>query len=121
MLLESRYVPIEWQTIMTEQAKSERVGVSLVAQITGMSFRTIQQRAAWGLIPSAAKLGGNWSFDEAAIRLWVGQQELVTAKKKIFFLGQRWFVIRARDNAAHVRLWLITDMNRHSDYVRFRG
>ncbi len=78
-------MPIECQTIMTQQAKSERVGVSQVAQITGMSFRTIQQRAAWGLIPSAAKLGGNWSFDEAAIRLWVQQQEQVTAKKKIFF------------------------------------
>ena len=72
---------------MTEQAISERVGVSQVAQITGMGVRTIQQRAAWGLIPSAAKLGGNWSFDEAAIRLWVGQQELVTAKKKILFFG----------------------------------
>lgn len=60
-------------------ALPDRMGVAEVSQATGMTPRTVQHRAAAGLIPSAAKLGGTWSFDRATIRRWVRRSEGETA------------------------------------------
>ncbi len=83
---------------MTTQAKPERIGVRAVAMITGMSVRVLQERAARGLVPSAAKLGGTWSFNENTIRRWIRNQERETAK------SQRIYIASARRGTAGSRL-----------------
>lgn len=55
---------------------AERIGVTECMKITGFSRRTVQEKAALRIIPSAAKLaGGDWSFDEQQVRRWVRQKE----------------------------------------------
>jgi hypothetical protein len=39
-----------------------------------LEFRTVQALAARGDIPGAAKLGGSWTFDEAALRNWIEER-----------------------------------------------
>jgi predicted DNA-binding transcriptional regulator AlpA len=53
----------------------ERVRADDVASITGLKLRTVQSMADRGLIPSAAKLGAVWTFDERAVRQWVKLKE----------------------------------------------
>ncbi len=54
---------------------AERVRAARIAEITGLSLRGIQAMAAKGIIPSAAKIGSIWTFDEASVRLWVQEKE----------------------------------------------
>lgn len=55
---------------------AERVPICQAVLITGKRRRTIQALAAAGKIPGAAKLGGQWSFDERRLRGWVSEQEM---------------------------------------------
>lgn len=54
---------------------SERIGIAYIAHRTGASKRLIQDKAAHGDIPTAAKFfGGKWSFDREAIDDWIAQK-----------------------------------------------
>ncbi len=53
----------------------ERVRARKVVEITSLSLRQVQEMSAKGLIPSAAKLGSVWTFNERTIRRWVGHRE----------------------------------------------
>lgn len=53
----------------------ERIRPAAVARITGLSLRQVQAMAAAGLLPSAAKLGSVWTFDERRIRAWLVERE----------------------------------------------
>jgi len=46
-----------------------------VSRITSLSLRQIQNMAASGRIPGAAKLGGVWIFDPHQIDVWIKAQE----------------------------------------------
>jgi len=53
---------------------SERVKAPRVAEITGLSLRSVQKLAP--RIPSAARFGKIWTFREDAVRQWVlGKEE----------------------------------------------
>lgn len=52
----------------------ERVRPTDAVAITGLSLRTVQALALRGEIPGAAKLGGSWTFDEAALRNWIKER-----------------------------------------------
>lgn len=52
----------------------ERVRVDDAAAILGISGRSVQALAARGEIPGAAKIGGLWTFDESALRLWIREK-----------------------------------------------
>lgn len=53
----------------------ERVPVSKVAAILGVSPRVVQRMAAKNEIPSAAKIGGRLTFNERRVRAWVKERE----------------------------------------------
>lgn len=54
---------------------AERIGIAYITHRTGVSKRLIQDKAARGDIPTAAKIfGGKWSFDRKAIDDWVAQK-----------------------------------------------
>ena len=59
----------------------ERIKAKRVAEITGLSVRQIQNMGARGLLPTAAKMGAAWTFNERAIRQWVADQEDETRRK----------------------------------------
>ena len=63
---------------MTAQAQqaAERVLVAQACRITGLSRRNVQDMAARGDIPGAAKLGGRWTFDAATLRRWIKSREV---------------------------------------------
>lgn len=56
--------------------KRERIFAEQVAAIIGVPVRTAQAMAARGELPSAAKIGRRWSFNEQAIRGWLEQKEI---------------------------------------------
>ena len=56
--------------------KPERIRCENVAAIIGAPLRTVQVMAARGELPSAAKIGRRWSFNEDAIRAWLKQKEM---------------------------------------------
>lgn len=58
-----------------ELARAERVGVAEAMLATGLRKRTVQNLAARGLIPGAAKLGGLWTFDRVKLRRWIAAKE----------------------------------------------
>ncbi|MFF9551074.1 helix-turn-helix domain-containing protein [Methylobacterium fujisawaense] len=53
----------------------ERVHIGEAAAILGVSIRTVQRLATRRELPSAAKVGRLWTFNEAAIRAWLVEQE----------------------------------------------
>ena len=55
--------------------RRERIRARKVVEITSLSLRQVQEMSARGLIPSAAKLGSVWTYNEAAIRKWVREAE----------------------------------------------
>lgn len=55
--------------------RPERVKSDVVASITGYSIRQVQELAGAGKIPSAAKLGAEWTFDPVRVRKWVRLKE----------------------------------------------
>ncbi|EHL97188.1 hypothetical protein HMPREF9946_04396 [Acetobacteraceae bacterium AT-5844] len=52
-----------------------RVRANWVAIETTLSVRKVQERAAAGQIPGAAKLGGVWTFDPIKVREWIAAEE----------------------------------------------
>lgn len=53
----------------------ERVTIGEAAAILGVSIRTVQRLATDRQLPTAAKIGRLWTFNEAAIRAWLVEQE----------------------------------------------
>lgn len=51
--------------------KMERIRAAAAAGILGVEVRTVQALAARGDLPGAAKIGGLWTFSEAALRTWI--------------------------------------------------
>lgn len=49
----------------------ERIRAHRAATILGSTPRTVQALAARGELPGAAKIGGLWTFDEAALRTYI--------------------------------------------------
>lgn len=54
--------------------RPERIRVAAAAAILGVEPRTVQALAARGDLPGAAKIGGLWTFDEAALRAWIKER-----------------------------------------------
>jgi predicted DNA-binding transcriptional regulator AlpA len=52
-----------------------RVRASAIALMTGLSVRKVQELAAAGKLPGAAKLGGVWTFDPQKVRAWIEERE----------------------------------------------
>lgn len=57
---------------MTE---TERVSIAGAVRILGVSARTVQRLANNRELPSAAKIGRLWTFNEQALRTWLVEQE----------------------------------------------
>ena len=57
---------------------AERVPIAQAAAILGPPVRTMQDIAARGEIPGAAKIGGRWTFDIEKLRRLVRQRERET-------------------------------------------
>lgn len=55
--------------------KSERGGVAEAAAILGLPVRTVQDMAARGELPGAAKFGRRWTFDPEKLRRFVRDKE----------------------------------------------
>lgn len=53
----------------------ERVRAADVRRMTSLSLRQIQDMAAKGDIPGAAKLGGVWTFDPLRVRAWIREEQ----------------------------------------------
>jgi len=51
--------------------KSERIKSTKVASILGVTAQTVREMAARGELPSAAKVGRHWTFNEKSIRKWL--------------------------------------------------
>ena len=56
--------------------RRERVKMAQAVAITGKSDRALQAMALAGKVPGAAKIGGEWTFDEATLRAWVKELEV---------------------------------------------
>jgi hypothetical protein len=57
-------------------AAVERGSAAHIARLTGFSIRKVQQYAAQGKIPTAARLAGScWTFNLAAVRVWIKKGE----------------------------------------------
>ncbi|MGU3496128.1 helix-turn-helix domain-containing protein [Xanthobacteraceae bacterium A53D] len=54
--------------------RPERIRSHSAASILGVETRTVQALAARGEVPGAAKIGGLWTFDEAALRNWIKER-----------------------------------------------
>ena len=57
----------------TKLMQLERVTIHDAVRITGICVRTLQNLAAQGLIPGAAKPVGRWTFDITLLRKWAQQ------------------------------------------------
>ena len=60
----------------------ERVRVADVVRITSLPARTVQDMAASGNLPGAAKMGKVWTFDPIAVRAWVRQKEAEACRER---------------------------------------
>src|SRR5262245_49951872 len=52
---------------------AERIKMDKAMSITGKAARALQGMAQRGKIPGAKKIGGEWTFNEAALRAWVDE------------------------------------------------
>lgn len=59
----------------SQKREPERITSEDVQAITGLTLRTVQNLADRRIIPSAAKLGGRWMFDEQSVRRWIRLKE----------------------------------------------
>lgn len=59
----------------------ERVRTAEAARITGLSRRTLQEKAAAGLIPGARKVFGRWTYD-ATILMKLGHEPCRKSSRK---------------------------------------
>lgn len=61
-----------------------RIPVAQVADMIGLTVRAVQQMAARGDIPSAAKFGRRYTFDALTIRRWIKQREAELCPTKTY-------------------------------------
>jgi hypothetical protein len=61
--------------VANDNHKSERIHIEDVAAILGIPARSVQAMASRGKIPSAAKLGRRWTFNECAVRSLLKEEE----------------------------------------------
>jgi excisionase family DNA binding protein len=59
----------------------ERITAFEAALILGVPLRTVQALAAHGQLPTAARIGRRWTFNEAALRTFIRNRELETEEK----------------------------------------
>jgi Helix-turn-helix domain len=60
---------------------SERIQSNQAMAILGVPLRSVQNLAAGGVLPSAAKYVSGWTFDEKALRRYVAEREQATRDK----------------------------------------
>src|SRR4051794_14043107 len=65
-----------------DNLKPERIYAAQVSAIIGAPLRTVQTMAARGDLPSAAKIGRRWSFNEDAVRSWLKREEIKCQNEK---------------------------------------
>jgi excisionase family DNA binding protein len=53
----------------------ERIRAERASLILGVSLRTVQEMAARGELPGAAKIGKLWTFNEAEIRTYIRERQ----------------------------------------------
>src|SRR5690606_19537578 len=56
------------------ELKAERIRLRKAAEILGGNERTVQALALRGDLPGAVKIGGLWTFDEAALRNYIKER-----------------------------------------------
>jgi excisionase family DNA binding protein len=69
-------------TVGSPMMSSERIFIEDVAKILGIPARSVQAMAAAGKIPSAAKLGRRWTFNERAVRTFLRNEEIRCQNEK---------------------------------------
>ena len=66
----------------------ERCKIREAEQITGLDKRTLQEKAAAGLIPGAEKPFGRWTFDVAALRRLKGRRPCAVSTRGTGYSGR---------------------------------
>jgi hypothetical protein len=61
-------------------AEAARILIDALALETGKGRRALQSMAARGLIPGAAKIGREWTFDRIKVRRWIRDLEGVACR-----------------------------------------
>ena len=61
---------------MTGRPSPERIRTAHAAAILGVQIRTVQALALRGELPDAARIGGIWTFGEAALRNWIKERTI---------------------------------------------
>jgi excisionase family DNA binding protein len=61
--------------------RPERIKTAEAAPILGLSVRTVQAMAARGELPGAARIGQQWTFNEAKIREFIADKERETVRR----------------------------------------
>jgi predicted DNA-binding transcriptional regulator AlpA len=64
-----------------ERPEPERVRPADVARMSGVSTRKVQEMAAAGRLPGAARIDQLWTFDPAKIRAWILEQEALVSRR----------------------------------------
>ena len=67
-------------------AQPERIRTPRAASILGLSVRAVQNMAAQGKIPGAAKMGAIWTYDEVKLRNWIRELEEKTQRCRPTFI-----------------------------------
>jgi Helix-turn-helix domain len=65
---------------MPDGSLPRRVRPTMVAQMTSLSVRKVQEMAAAGQIPGAAKIGGVWTFDPDKVLAWTEHKKRLTCR-----------------------------------------
>lgn len=59
---------------MSDRRAPERIRTADAAAILGVEPRTVQALASRGELPDAARIGGVWTFSEAALRSYIRER-----------------------------------------------
>lgn len=82
-----------------------RIQSTAAARILGVSKRTVQELALRGELPSAARIGGVWTFDATRLAAFVTQRERDAERPEFTSAQPRTQrPTQARINAAYERL-----------------
>jgi hypothetical protein len=68
---------------MPDAIKPERVTMAVACAITGKKPRSLRGMCLAGQVPGAAKLGGEWTFNEAQLRAWIDDLEQQPASTRV--------------------------------------
>lgn len=64
-------------------ADTPRVRAAAIAEMTSLSVQKVQEMAAQGRMPGAAKLGGVWTFDPEKVQACLFKAEQAAAARAI--------------------------------------